>query len=185
MRQRARYGQPVRLMFADEGRFGRISDPRRCWAPAGVRPQVGMQIVREYSYAFAAVSSHDGTLDSLVLPTVNSKTMSIFLAEVARRHSDEFILMALDGAGWHRANDLVVPENIRLMLLPPYSPQLNPVEHLWDEVREKWFTNLVFDSLDAVEDCLVEALATLERDTHRVQSITGFDWIVNICLNAP
>ena len=83
------------------------------------------------------------------------------------------------------ANDLVVPENIRLMLLPPYSPQLNPVEHLCDEVREKRFTNLVFDSLDAVEDCLVEALATLERDTHRVQSITGFDWIVNICLKAP
>lgn len=86
---------------------------------------------------------------------------------------------------WHRANDLVVPENIRLIPLPSYSPQLNPVEHLWDEIREKWFTNLVFDSLDALEDRLVQALATLERDTHRVQSITGFDWIVNIRLNAP
>jgi transposase len=171
-------------MFADEGRFGRISDPRRCWVPAGMRPDVGMQIIREYSYAFAAVSSHDGTLDSLVLPMVNTETMSIFLAEVARRHSDELVLMALDGAGWHRANALVIPDNIRLIPLPPYSPQLNPVEHLWDEIREKWFTNLVFDSLDAVEDRLVEALATLERNTPHIQSITGFDWIVNIRLNA-
>jgi len=86
-------------MFQDEGRFGRINDPRRCWAPPGVRPQVGAQLVREYSYAFAAVSPQDGTLDSLILPEVNTETMSIFLAEVAARHPQDFILMVLDGAG--------------------------------------------------------------------------------------
>ena len=61
-------GLPVRVMFEDEARFGRISDPRRCWAPAGVRPEVNTQVVREYEYAFAAVSPHDGALDTLVLP---------------------------------------------------------------------------------------------------------------------
>ena len=67
-------------MFQDEARFGRISDPRRCWAPAGMRPEVSTQIVREYEYAFAAVSPHDGTLDTLVLPTVHTEAMSLFLA---------------------------------------------------------------------------------------------------------
>jgi transposase len=77
-------------------------------------------------------------LDTLVLPVVTTEAMSIFLAEVGQRHPEEFILMFLDGAGWHRANNLMVPENMRLEALPPYSPQLNPVEHIWDEIREKW-----------------------------------------------
>ena len=145
-------GRQLRLMFQDEARFGRINDPRRCWAPKGVRPEVGMQIVREYTYAFGAVSPHDGTLDSLVLPVVTAETMSIFLKEVAQRHPEEFILMFLDGAGWHRANDLAVPENMRLEALPPYSPQLNPAEHVWDEIREKWWPTKFVDSLGPAED---------------------------------
>ena len=106
-------------MFQDEARFGRINDPRRCWAPRGVRPQVCARIVREYTYVFAAVSPHDGTLDTLVLPDVNALTMSLFLAEVARRHPQELILMVLDGAGWHRAKDLQIPENMRLLPCRP------------------------------------------------------------------
>jgi transposase len=176
--------RPIRLMFQDEARFGRINDPRRCWAPKGCRPEVGMQIVREYTYAFGAASPHDGVLDTLVLPVVTAETMSIFLAEVARRHPEEFILMFLDGAGWHRANNLVIPENMKLETLPPYSPQLNPMEHIWDEVREKWFTNEVFESLDGVEDRLVEALAALENDQELVASTTGFDWIINCPITA-
>jgi transposase len=176
--------RPIRLMFQDEARFGRINDPRRCWAPKGLRPEVGMQIVREYTYAFGAASPHDGVLDTLVLPVVTAEAMSIFLAEVSRRHPEEFILMFLDGAGWHRAHNLVIPENMRLEALPPYSPQLNPMEHIWDEVREKWFTNEVFESLDGVEDRLVEALVALECDPELVASTTGFDWIINCPLTA-
>ena len=174
----------MRLMFEDEARFGRINDPRRCWAPAGIRPSVGRSIVREYTYAFAAVSPHDGVLDSLVLPTVDAESMSLFLAEVARRHAHEFILMVLDGAGWHTAHNVVVPENIRLVPLPPYSPELNPTEHLWDLLREHCFANLVFDTMDGVEDQLVTGLATLEADSPRVQRSTGFPWIIQIPLNA-
>jgi transposase len=171
-------------MFQDEGRFGRINDSRRCWAPRGIRPSVAVQIVREYTYLFGAVSPHDGCLDSLVLPEVNSETMSIFLAEVAQRHAKEQIVMVLDGAGWHRAGDLRVPPNVQLLPLPPYSPQLNPMEHIWDEIREKWFPNLVFNSLEAVEDRLVESVLALENDGVSVSSITGFDWIINISMNA-
>ena len=171
-------------MFQDEARFGRINHPRRCWAPRHVRPQAAEQIVREYIYAFGAVSPHDGTLDTLVLPFVSSMTMSLFLDEVSQRHPDDYILMVLDGAGWHKAADLVVPRNMKLLRLPPYSPQLNPVEHIWDELREKSFPNLVFHDLDALEDHLVDALAAMEEDRDTVKSIAGFDWLLCIPLNA-
>jgi len=171
-------------MFQDEARFGRINDPRRCWTPRGLRPQVCARIVREYTYVFASLSPHDGTLDTLVLPEVNALAMSVFLAEVAQRHPQDHILLVLDGAGWHRARNLRIPENVRLLPLPPYSPELNPVEHLWEEIREKWFPNLVFDTLTGVADRLVEALAALENNPHRVAQITGFDWIVSIPMNA-
>lgn len=171
-------------MFQDEARFGRINDPRRCWAPEGIRPEVSAQIVREYTYLFGAVSPHDGALDTLVLPEVNAETMSIFLDEVSQRHPNQYILMVLDGAGWHRALDLVIPKNIQLLALPPYSPQLNPMERLWDGIREKWFPNLVFNSLEAVEDRLIQAVLALERNAESVASIAGFDWIVSISMNA-
>ena len=171
-------------MFQDEARFGRINDPRRCWAPEGLRPEVSVQIVREYTYVFGAVSPHDGILDTLILPEVHAEAMSLFLAEVAHRHPSDCILMVLDGAGWHRARDLTIPDNLRLVFLPPYSPELNPAEHIWEEIREKWFPNLVFNSLDAVEDRLMEAVLYLENHPKLTASITGFDWIVNIPLSA-
>ena len=167
-------------MFQDEGRFGRICDPRHCWAPGGIRPDAPMQLVREYIYAFAAVSPLDGVLDSLILPEVNALTMSLFLSEVSSRHPDDHILMFMDRAGWHRSGDLAIPANIKIEWLPPYSPQCNPVEHIWDEIREKWFANRVFKSLDAVETILCKALFTLENNRAIVASLTGFDWIVSL-----
>ena len=145
-----------------------------------MRPEVHIQFVREYTYAYVAVSPHDGTMDSLILPLVNAAAMSIFLDEGAKRHPDEFIMMVMDQAAWHKANDLVIPENMRLIWQPPYSPQCNPVENIWDEIREKWFPNLVFKTMQAVEDTLVEALVTLENDHARTQSIAGFEWIISI-----
>ena len=117
-------------------------------------------------------------------PSVHAEAMSVFLAEVSQRHPGEWIVMVLDGAGWHKAKRLQVPANMRLVFLPPWSPQLNPVEHVWDEVREKWFGNRLFDSLSAVEEQLIMALKILEEDAPRVASLTGFDWIKTIPLNA-
>jgi len=171
-------------MFQDEGRFGRINTPCRCWAPRGIRPNVPNQIVREYTHAFVAISPHNGGMDSLILPQVNEQTMSIFLREVSNRHPDDFILMVMDGAGWHRAKALIVPENMALIFLPPYSPELNPVEHVWEHIRENGFRNKAFNSIDAVEDQLMQSLQTLENDPASVASMTGFPWIISINLNA-
>ena len=171
-------------MFQDEGRFGLLGTPRRCWAPHNTRPVVGARLERKYIYAFSAVSPHDGVMDSLVLPWVNAETMSLFLAEVAQRHADEFIVMVMDQAGWHLAGELAVPANMRLIHLPPYSPELNPAEHLWEAVREDCFANHVFADLDAVEVALAKGLVALESNPERTQSMTGFGWIASISLNA-
>lgn len=85
-REAATRGRPLRVMFMDEGRFGLLPDARSCWAPPGVRPVVPVQIVREYTYAYAAVGPLDGAMDSLIFPTVNTELMSHFLAFVADRH---------------------------------------------------------------------------------------------------
>lgn len=177
-------GRPIRIMFEDEARFGRINDPRRCWAPSPLRPLVKAAIVQEFTYAFAAVSPHDGVLDTLILPEVSTRTMNLFLREVADRHPHEFICMIMDSAGWHKAKALAIPENMRILYLPPYSPELNPVEYLWDDVREKEFPNRVFGTLDMLELTLMHGLAKMENNPERVRSITGWPWIITVNLNA-
>lgn len=173
---------PLRVMFQDEARFGRITDTRRCWCPRPVRPLCMAMVTQEYTYAYAAVSVRDGALDTLILPTVNSRCMQIFLDEISSRYSEDRIVMILDGAGWHKSSTLKTPKNMRLISLPPYSPELNPVEHLWDELREKAFGNVVFNSLHALEDHLEASLRVMENDTPRVHSIVAWPWIMSSLL---
>jgi hypothetical protein len=178
-------GRPVRLLFQDEGRFGRINDTRRCWAPLPTRPVVGQQVVREYLYSFVAVCPYDGQFTSLTLPWIDAHTMSIFLAHTAQQFADEYGLMFLDGAGWHHAQNLRVPENLKLIFLPPYSPELNPAEHVWDYLRENHFGNDALASLEEVADRLAVGLQTLAAQPDLVRSLTLFDWIktINLTLN--
>jgi transposase len=176
--------RPLRLMFQDEARFGRISDTRYCWCRRPARPLVRAMVTQQYTYAYGAVSPQDGRFDSLVLPHVNSGCMQIFLDEIASRYPNDNVVMVLDGAGWHKSKGLCLPGNLRLLFLPPYSPELNPQEHLWDELREKHFNNRVFDSIDVLEDHLVAALRDLENAPGRIKSITGWDWIINVVSNA-
>jgi hypothetical protein len=173
---------PIRVMFQDEVRFGRISDTRRCWCPKPVRPLCYAMVTQEYTYAYAAVSV-DGELDTLILPHTNSDCMQVFIDEVASRHPEDRIIMILDGAGWHTSRLFTVPDNMRLIPLPPYSPELNPTEYLWDELREKSFHNRVFNSIDALEVHLEVSLRDLEADKVRVRSIVAWPWIINSLLN--
>jgi len=119
-------------------------------------------------------------MDSLVIPLVSSVAMGVFLGEVSKRHSDKTILMFLDQAGWHKARNLKLSENMILLSLPPYSPELNPTEHLWDEIREKWFGNITFNSILAVEERLVDGLFSLQNNSALIRSATGFNWIISI-----
>lgn len=165
-------------MFQDEARFGRISDVRHCWQKKPHRPVVKAMVTQQYAYAYGAISPADGRFDSLILPQVNGKCMQLFLDEVARRYPDENIVMVLDGAGWHKS-PFQLADNLRLIFLPPYAPELNPQEHVWDELREKYFHNRAFDSLEALEAHLEQGLAQLENQPEKMQSLTGWEWIIN------
>lgn len=90
--------------------------------------------------------------------------------------------MVVDGAGWHKSNALKIPQNMKLLLLPPYSPELNPVENIWEELREKYFHNRVFSSLDAVEEQLLHGLVHLESNPEITKSIASWHWIFNAIL---
>jgi hypothetical protein len=175
-------GENIKLMLQDEARFGRISDVRRCWAPKPLRPICQAMLTHEYTYVYGAVDVCTGAMDSLILPQVNTDCMQLFLNEVSARHPDEYIVMVIDGAGWHRSDGLKAPANIYLLKLPPYAPELNPIEHVWDELREKFFHNRVFNSLDALEDHLTAALKTLEDDQNTVGSIVSWPWIISSLL---
>ncbi|MBF0583188.1 MAG: transposase [Magnetococcales bacterium] len=164
-------------MTQDEGRFGRLNPTKRAWSPPEARPVVPQQVVRQYLYAFVAVAPALGMMTALLLPWANTQMMALFLAQVAEDFREYFVIMLTDGAGWHTSGDLLVPENIRLIKLPPRSPELNPTEHIWDEVREKYFHNEIFDSMDAVESRLMDGLRELGQDQARIRSMTHFPYL--------
>ncbi|MGI6652803.1 MAG: IS630 family transposase [Christensenellales bacterium] len=169
----------LRVMFQDEAGFGRINKPKRCWCKQGVRPSVPCHHIREYRYLYGAVSPQDGELFSLVMPYTNTDCMNIFLEELSKTYPDDYILLLLDNAAWHRSAAMVVPKNIELFPLLPYTPELNPIEMIWDEVREKGFRNEIFKHLEAVIDRLCLTVKELAEDVLRVASITHRKWIID------
>jgi hypothetical protein len=166
--------RPVVLLVQDEARFGRINAVQRCWSPPGVRPTVPHQIVRESLYAFAAVDPASGRMTCLVLPEANVAMMNVFLAQVAADFADSFVVMQVDGAAWHTSPKLQIPENIRLITQPAYSPELNPVEHLWDDIREKEFPNVCHASLEQVKKAVSRGLRRLAAAPEKLTSMTFF-----------
>ena len=132
------------------------------------------QIKRESTYAYAAVAPAKGKMTSLILPTANTAMMQLFLEHVSHTFADYFIVMQVDQAGWHGAKALVVPDNIRLIPQPAYSPELNPVEHIWEEIREKQLPNLALPALEGVIDKVCDGLRQLEAAPDRLRSMTYF-----------
>jgi hypothetical protein len=171
--------RPLKVMFQDEARFGRMSDPRSCWAPAPMRPKVALALVREYVYAYAAVSPIEGSLDWMIAERMNTEMMNQFLDMIEDHYPKEHIAMVLDGASSHRSKDLKFRDHVSLIRLPPYSPELNPAELLWDELREKEFANKVFASLPAVVSQLAYGMNALQANQDAVKSLSAWSWIMD------
>jgi transposase-like protein len=136
------------------------------------------------TYVYGAVSPIEGELDWKISPQMNTEQMNQFLKQVSQAHADEFIVMVVDGASSHRSQELKVPENIRLHRLPGYSPELNPQEHVWDELREKEFPNRVFESMKGVVSQLEVGLPRMAENTQALRSLTAWPWIVSLNLTA-
>lgn len=161
-------------MVQDEGRFGRVNIPRASWAPKGIRPNVGKQVIRQSFYVYSAVAVKEGEIISLILPYGNTEMMNIFLKTVSESYPNKEIIMQIDGAGWHRSKDLKIPANIHFIQQPPYSPEVNPTEHIWEELREKYLHNLVFNSLEDTMNKVEKGLKDLALKPDYVRSMTFF-----------
>ena len=148
-------------MFQDEAGFGRINKPKYCWCKKGIRPSVPCHHIREYRYAFGAVEPLTGDNFFLVLPYSNTECMNVFLEELSKQYQEDNILLCCDGASWHKSKTLVIPDNITLIYIPPYTPEMNPIEQIWKELRSKGFRNEVFATLEKVVDRLCETIRDL------------------------
>ena len=165
-------------MFQDEAGFGRINKPKYCWCSAGIRPDVPCHHIREYRYAYGAVEPLTGESFFLVMPYCNTDCMNKFMEELSKKYSDDQIVMVCDGATWHKSKAMVIPDNIKIVHIPPYTPEMNPIEQIWRELRTQGFCNEVFQTLEKVMDRLSETINNLSPDV--VKSITLRDWIYKI-----
>ena len=173
--------KPVVVFFEDEGRFGRISREMYCWVKKDMVPQVARQMVREYIYAYSAIAPATGDCYSMIAPFCNTEAMNCFLSQLTKQYHQYRIVLLLDKAGWHISSKINLPENLILMHLPAYSPELNPVELLWREIRRKYFHNKIFKSLDEVESTLSIALSAYHRNPADIIQLShGFHYFSNI-----
>ena len=167
-------------MFQDEAGFGRINKPKYYWCKKGFRPTVPCHHIREYRYAYGAVEPLTGESFFLVMPLCNTACMNVFLQKLSEEYPNDRILLCCDGAAWHKSKGLIVPDNIRLFYIPPYTPEMNPIEQIWRELRRIGFRNEIFSTLEKVVDRLCESICSLTPET--IQSVTLRDWIVK-CFN--
>jgi len=151
------------VFFFDESRFGLKPVVGRCWARKGERPVATVRPGYESFYAYSAVEPITGQDVSLFLPWVNTEMMNIFLEHLKAALVDRTCLLVLDQAGWHLCKGLRVPKNIELVFLPPYSPELNPVERLWQWLKRHSLRNRFYQNLeqvmDSVKNCMQRTTA--------------------------
>jgi hypothetical protein len=139
---------------------------------------------RQLVYVYGAMSPVQDQLEWKITPNMNIERMNEFLTQISQAHGAEFLIMVVDGASSHKSQDLRIPENMRFLQLPGYSPELNPQEHVWDALREKEFLNRVFDSLEGVVRQLELGLPRLAGNSEGLRSLTAWPWIISLNLNA-
>ena len=137
-------------MYQYEAGFGRISKMSSCWAPQGIRPSIPSHYMREYRYCYGAVDAQTGDSFFLIAGGCNTEWTNEFLRQVSQAYPDDYILLVMDNAIWHKSSTLEIPSNIELAFIPPYTPEMNPIEQVWKEIRKRGFKNKAFQTLEAV-----------------------------------
>ncbi|CJQ13153.1 transposase family protein [Streptococcus pneumoniae] len=115
-------------MYQDEAGFGRISKLGSCWAPIGVGPHIHSHYIREFRYCYGAVDAYTGESFFLIAGRCNTEWMNAFLEELSQAYPDDYLLLVMDNAIWHKSSALKIPTNIGFAFIPPYTPEMNPIE---------------------------------------------------------
>jgi len=162
----------------DESRFGLLSIQRRCLTARGIKPVVPYQHRFKNFYLFGAYSPVNGDHFTLELPYCNTDCFEQYLHHFSASKPEEFKILILDNGAFHKAQRLIIPQNIGLLFLPPYSPELNPAEMMWAYIKQQ-LANQVFDCLDKLSDKVAYILKQLNNET--IHKITGWK-LYNNCV---
>jgi transposase len=163
-------------MFAfDEARFGLKTWFRRRWCPLGVRPPWIVYERYEWLWLYAAVEPTSGESLCLYLPQLNGAWLTEFLKALRTAYPEDTLIVVLDQAGSHVGETVAWPAGVAPLFVPPYSPELNPVER-WFEPLRGTLSNTVFEELGALEAALTEALRPYWEDPAKLARLTGYPW---------
>jgi transposase len=170
--------EQVRVYFQDEARFGTQGTITRVWARKGSRPRAVRQNGREWLYVLMAVCAGTGAASALIMPKLNTAVVNLFLEQFSRElAAGVHAVLIWDGAGFHTGLDLVVPGNVSLIRLPPYSPELNPVENLWHYLRSHHWSNREYEGYKGLEEEAVRSLRAACQDVEKLKTICNADYI--------
>ena len=170
-------GKPLEIWFCDEARIGQKNTISRRWAKRGTRPAAPQDQRTQSAYIFGAICPAVGKGAGLVLPRCTTQAMNLHLAEIAQAVAPgSHAVLLLDRAGWHVSSKLKVPDNITLVPLPPRSPELNPVENVWQFMRENWLSSRIFSSYSDILDHCCAAWNKLTDQPWRIMSLGLRDW---------
>ena len=170
-------GKPLKVLAFDEARFGLINWHRRRYCPKGFRPPYTVRRAYEWTYLYAAVEPATGESFCLYLPGMDGGCLQTFLDRLSEAHSENHLLVVLDGAPSHRSERIVCPENVEFLRLPAYSPELDPVERWFQEFRRK-LSNRTFESVELLQEALTRTLSPYWEEHDRLKLLTGFSWWV-------
>ena len=172
-----------RLWVVDEHRYGLISVLRRCWTLRGVRPTSPYQTKYQWGYVYGGLEVTTGKCEFLYTPTVTLEISNAFLKQISKSDPDAEHVIIWDGAGFHQRKKLEnIPRNIHLIRLPPYSPELNPIEQLWDQVAVVYANN-VYETLTEIEKDITIGLKPFWENSKKVLSLLGVDNYLNLSAN--
>lgn len=171
-------GKPLEIWWQDEARVGQQGTLTRIWAERGSRPAAPKDCRYAWAYLFGAICPARGVGAGLVLPAANAAMMTLHLAEISRQVApDAHAVVIMDGAGWHQTGGkLRLPANITPLHLPPYAPELNPVENIWALLRSNKLANRVYDTYDAILDACADAWNWLTHQPKRITTIASRSW---------
>ena len=170
-------GTEIELWFQDEARVGQKNKITRRWARRGTRPSAPHDQRTQSAYIFGAICPAKGKGAGLVMPRCDSEAMTSHLTEISAMvaHGAHAVVL-LDRAGWHLSGALEVPDNITLLPLPPRSPELNPVENVWQYLRDNWLSNRVFENYEDILDHCCAAWNRLIERPWKTMTIGLRDW---------
>ena len=167
----------IEIWWQDEARVGQKGEITYIWAPKGSRPRTPKDLRFGNRYIFGAICPEHNKGAALVLPYANTHAINLHLQEISLHVAKaSHAVLLMDQAGWHVTDKLVVPENISILYLPPYSPELNPTENIWEFLKANFLKNRVFETISDIIDACCDAWNPLISEAGRIKSIASRGW---------